>query len=863
VERVQITDFGLARAIDDASMTRSGIIAGTPQYMSPEQAHGDEIDSRSDLFSLGSVMYFMLTGRSPFRAQTTMGVLNRISNDPPRSLSSINADVPSWLEEIISRLLAKDPNQRFQSARELAELLSRWQAHLQRPNLIDPPQPVTRLQSQKSSITTWLALVALAGVLIWMAGILILETGKGTIRIESNGAAEVPIRIRKGNEIVDQLTVTEAGQKTRLQAGEYVVEIDGDSDSYLLEGDQVTLKRGTEWLVRVQLKGEPKTEMVEVSTLEHGEGHVEAPSAFAPQQHKAVDPFASPTVEDLNAQYEKEKRQYLYWEESGQVRLTHWFAQSVKLNANEIQQINQLLTDTWNKYCKLESGIIRYSESVEGHLVVDMGWENAYRPEDYLTLEKMKQQFLRDREELDNEFWTKLDEIVSGEKRAFLHAISTMRGDGQGDDSWENGRSKALPSLLGYVEELYPVRIEIWKKGTWSHWKIFTRKNSSSGDGQTMPAELLHYYQQGKKFLAENGNYEPLRNGIKRVLGVICSSADSKQSLTGYPALKQWEQDLIELWQCEDIGKLDIETLYVNDGVAVAISTIVTDPNGRKLIAEMAFHLLSNGDWSLEMLDVEPANNAQRDLDRFLKDSPGARKIPFHLPEYVLNDPFGMPEDAYSGLSGLSLEDRQKSGFLGKSPADDFNSSFSTMPGLKPANVLRQEHHVQIAWESAYTYLDLETGKTEGPRAVNPGPEYVDKTDLHSSVRAKGGVVLLGNLLQFLQVESQVWEETNRESLDAQINRLYEPKTEPVDPNQTLATVRDTEPKFWLVETHEGSIALLKVQYNPEIHTETSGIKSGFDVYYSLVRFADQKKKNTEAPFEAPEVPARYFGSDS
>ena len=86
VERVQITDFGLARAADDASMTRSGVIAGTPQYMSPEQAHGDEIDLRSDLFSLGSVMYFMLTGRSPFRAENTMGVLNRIANDQPRSI---------------------------------------------------------------------------------------------------------------------------------------------------------------------------------------------------------------------------------------------------------------------------------------------------------------------------------------------------------------------------------------------------------------------------------------------------------------------------------------------------------------------------------------------------------------------------------------------------------------------------------------------------------------------------------------------------------------------------------------------------------------------------------------------------------
>ena len=78
VNRVMISDFGLARAADDASITRSGTITGTPHYMSPEQARGQAIDSRSDLFSLGSVIYFMCTGRSPFRAPQMMAVLNRI-----------------------------------------------------------------------------------------------------------------------------------------------------------------------------------------------------------------------------------------------------------------------------------------------------------------------------------------------------------------------------------------------------------------------------------------------------------------------------------------------------------------------------------------------------------------------------------------------------------------------------------------------------------------------------------------------------------------------------------------------------------------------------------------------------------------
>ena len=104
VDRVMLTDFGLARAVDDATLTRTGIIAGTPQYMSPEQANGDAVDHRSDLFSLGSVLYAMCTARPPFRAETTFGVLRRIRETAPRPIREINADMPEWLEGITMKL---------------------------------------------------------------------------------------------------------------------------------------------------------------------------------------------------------------------------------------------------------------------------------------------------------------------------------------------------------------------------------------------------------------------------------------------------------------------------------------------------------------------------------------------------------------------------------------------------------------------------------------------------------------------------------------------------------------------------------------------------------------------------------------
>ncbi len=133
VERVLITDFGLARTVDEASLTCSGVIAGTPQYMAPEQARGEAIDYRTDLFSLGSVLYAMATGHSPFRAETTMGVLHRICKETPRPIQESNPEIPLWLSAIVARLHAKNPTKRYTSAAEVAEILQRHLARLQSP----------------------------------------------------------------------------------------------------------------------------------------------------------------------------------------------------------------------------------------------------------------------------------------------------------------------------------------------------------------------------------------------------------------------------------------------------------------------------------------------------------------------------------------------------------------------------------------------------------------------------------------------------------------------------------------------------------------------------------------------------------
>jgi serine/threonine protein kinase len=145
VERVRITDFGLARAADDGSLTRTGMIAGTPQYMSPEQARGESLDPRSDLFSLGSVIYAMCAGHPPFRAETPYGILRRITDIEPRPIREINPEIPDWLEAIVAKLHAKRAEDRFASAEEVAELLRRCLAHVQQPTTVALPGQCAKL----------------------------------------------------------------------------------------------------------------------------------------------------------------------------------------------------------------------------------------------------------------------------------------------------------------------------------------------------------------------------------------------------------------------------------------------------------------------------------------------------------------------------------------------------------------------------------------------------------------------------------------------------------------------------------------------------------------------------------------------
>ena len=162
IERVYLTDFGLARASDDASLTYTGVVAGTPHYMSPEQADGQQLDHRSDLFSLGSVLYFMATGHPPFRADRPMAVLKRTCHDRHRPAWQCNAEIPDALSQIIDRLLEKKPGSRFASAGDVEKALAAVLADVQQGN-------IGRRQRFRWWRTPWAMLVGVVAIVAIVA----------------------------------------------------------------------------------------------------------------------------------------------------------------------------------------------------------------------------------------------------------------------------------------------------------------------------------------------------------------------------------------------------------------------------------------------------------------------------------------------------------------------------------------------------------------------------------------------------------------------------------------------------------------------------------------------------------------------
>jgi serine/threonine protein kinase len=155
--RVYVMDFGIARSLVTPGVTQTGALIGTPDYMSPEQAKGQTLDVRSDLFTVGIIFYEILSGQSPFEADTTMGKLWKRTSEPARPLGELDKTIPQPLSDIVTTCLQIDPTKRFASAQEIVQSIEAWQGPGAGTRVVIPGQ------GKLPSYAKWVALAIVLG----------------------------------------------------------------------------------------------------------------------------------------------------------------------------------------------------------------------------------------------------------------------------------------------------------------------------------------------------------------------------------------------------------------------------------------------------------------------------------------------------------------------------------------------------------------------------------------------------------------------------------------------------------------------------------------------------------------------------
>ncbi|NDJ84393.1 MAG: protein kinase [Chloroflexi bacterium] len=188
-----LTDFGIARILGEAGLTVSGTMIGTPAYMCPEAGRGESVDSRGDIYSLGIVLFEMLTGRVPFDADTPFAVVMKHVNEPLPPLSQVRPGLPDSIERLLLKALAKDPDERFQTAEEFKQAIQDVRSNLRsqlptgssdafatepaltkppepEPTLVEaPPEPVAKRKFPMRAIGAVIAIIAVIAVVLALA----------------------------------------------------------------------------------------------------------------------------------------------------------------------------------------------------------------------------------------------------------------------------------------------------------------------------------------------------------------------------------------------------------------------------------------------------------------------------------------------------------------------------------------------------------------------------------------------------------------------------------------------------------------------------------------------------------------------
>lgn len=282
-----LTDFGLVRLLDSSTQTSTGTVSGTPAYMSPEQARGDKIDRKSDIYSLGVVLYEMLAGSVPFDAESSFGVLMKHLNEPPPPIPNISSD----LQTVIDRALAKDSALRYNSAKELVdEFIAVFNGQTVSLNTIS----YTKMAKASAKPKVSLFSTALAGVSILAILVLAFFAFRPTPIKPIDTAQPIgKASILDFNAIMDKSTITfnelppleagthyevwylSAGGETRTNIG--TVQMSSDT-----QGELVYIARGQSNILGFYDQLEVTIEADNDSNPEESSGDVVASSVFPP-----------------------------------------------------------------------------------------------------------------------------------------------------------------------------------------------------------------------------------------------------------------------------------------------------------------------------------------------------------------------------------------------------------------------------------------------------------------------------------------------------------------------------------------------------------------------------------------------------
>jgi eukaryotic-like serine/threonine-protein kinase len=316
--KVKVMDFGIARAVSDAqaTMTQTAQVIGTAQYLSPEQARGERVDARSDLYSTGCLLYELLTGRPPFLGDSPVAIAYQHVRENPVPPSRVDPEVPQWADAIVLRAMAKDPRDRYQSAAEMRQDIQRA---LQGVPVAAPRTAAYGTATQRVGPATAMATGAMAGyeygppddgyppepperrwlpIVLWIAGILVVlgVVGGVAYAILGGGSSGHAVPQVDGQSLTAaQKAITEAGLKYTVQKEpsstvpkDFVISTSPPNGNVVAAGSQVVL---------IVSSGKPQVQVPDVKhdTVSQAEAALQA-AGFQVQQQTDNGSNAAPNT---------------------------------------------------------------------------------------------------------------------------------------------------------------------------------------------------------------------------------------------------------------------------------------------------------------------------------------------------------------------------------------------------------------------------------------------------------------------------------------------------------------------------------------------------------------------------------------